>query len=112
TAAFLAALHVGVDAQAALRGIESFAGVRRRLQLLGDFGGVRLIDDFAHHPTAIRRTIEGLRARPGVQRVIAVFEPRSNSMKLGVWHAALVEALGLADLAWIHRPDGLQWDLD
>jgi UDP-N-acetylmuramate: L-alanyl-gamma-D-glutamyl-meso-diaminopimelate ligase len=111
-AALLAARAVGVAPEVALRAIASFRGVRRRLQQLGDFGRVQLFDDFAHHPTAIRRTLEGVKRRPGVRRVIAVFEPRSNSMKLGVYQGALAGALGNADLAWIQRPAGLNWDLD
>lgn len=111
-AALLAAQAVGVAPGVALEAIGTFSGVQRRLQLLGNFGGVRLYDDFAHHPTAIRRTLEGIRRRAGVQRVIAVFEPRSNSMKLGVYQGALSPALGAADLAWVLRPAGLKWDLD
>jgi UDP-N-acetylmuramate: L-alanyl-gamma-D-glutamyl-meso-diaminopimelate ligase len=110
-AALLAAAEVGVAPATALAAIGSFRGVARRLQLLGDFGGVRLFDDFAHHPTAIRRTIEGLRRRPGVQRVLAVFEPRSNSMKLGAYREPLAAAFDGADAAWIHQSPGLQWDV-
>ncbi|MEO8445403.1 MAG: UDP-N-acetylmuramate:L-alanyl-gamma-D-glutamyl-meso-diaminopimelate ligase, partial [Gammaproteobacteria bacterium] len=83
-AALLAARAVGVEPRVAIEAIGRFRGVQRRLQRLGEFGGVQVFDDFAHHPTAIRRTLEGIRQRAGVQRVIAVFEPRSNSMKLGV----------------------------
>jgi len=111
-AAILAARAVGVEVPVALEAIGRFRGVQRRLQSLGDFGGVQVFDDFAHHPTAIRRTLEGVRKRPGVQRVIAVFEPRSNSMKLGVYQGALAPALGAADQAWVLRPAGLKWDLD
>jgi len=111
-AALLAARAVGVDPKVALEAIGKFRGVQRRLQSVGEFGGVQVFDDFAHHPTAIRRTLEGVRMRAGVQRVIAVFEPRSNSMKLGVYQGALAPALGTADQAWVLRPAGLQWDLD
>jgi len=111
-AALLAARAVGVEPGVALEGIRTFKGVQRRLQLLGTFGGVQLYDDFAHHPTAIRRTLEGVRRRAGASRVIAVFEPRSNSMKLGVYQGALSPALGAADEAWVLRPAGLKWDLD
>jgi UDP-N-acetylmuramate: L-alanyl-gamma-D-glutamyl-meso-diaminopimelate ligase len=110
-AALLAAAEVGVKPTVALEAIGSFRGVARRLQLLGEFEGVRLFDDFAHHPTAIRRTLEGLRRRPGVRRVLAVFEPRSNSMKLGVYREPLAEAFDGADAAWIHRSPGLAWDV-
>ena len=111
-AALLAARAVGVEPAVAIEAIGSFRGVQRRLQRLGDFGGVQLFDDFAHHPTAIRRTLEGVRQRAGVRRVIAVFEPRSNSMKLGVYKGVLAPALGAADQAWVLRPAGLKWDFD
>lgn len=110
-AALLAARHAGVDPPSALQAIGRFGGVRRRLQRLGDFGGVQLFDDFAHHPTAIRRTLAGLRGRPGIRRLVAVFEPRSNTMKLGVHRETLVDALSGADLAWVHRPGELGWDV-
>jgi UDP-N-acetylmuramate: L-alanyl-gamma-D-glutamyl-meso-diaminopimelate ligase len=111
-AALLAARAVGVPPTVAIEALGRFRGVQRRLQRLGDFGGVQVFDDFAHHPTAIRRTLDGVRRRAGVQRVIAVFEPRSNSMKLGVYQGVLAPALGLADRGWILRPAGLKWDLD
>ncbi|MEZ5562341.1 MAG: UDP-N-acetylmuramate:L-alanyl-gamma-D-glutamyl-meso-diaminopimelate ligase [Gammaproteobacteria bacterium] len=111
-AALLAAVSVGVEPTVAIEAIGRFGGVRRRLQRIGDFRGVQLFDDFAHHPTAIRRTLEAIRRRADVRRVIAVFEPRSNSMKLGVYQDTLAAALSAADLAWILRPAGLQWDLD
>ena len=111
-AALLAAVSVGVDPAVAIEAIGRFGGVRRRLQRIGDFRGVQLFDDFAHHPTAIRRTLEAVRRRAGVRRVIAVFEPRSNSMKLGIYKDTLAAALSAADLAWILRPAGLRWDLD
>jgi len=111
-AALLATRAVGVEPAVALDAIAKFRGVQRRLQLLGEFDGVQVFDDFAHHPTAIRRTLEGIRRRVNVQRVIAVFEPRSNSMKLGVYKGALSPALSAADEAWVLRPPGLKWDLD
>ena len=106
------AVSVGVAPAVAIEAIGRFGGVRRRLQRIGDFGGVQLFDDFAHHPTAIRRTLEAVRRRADVRRVIAVFEPRSNSMKLGIYRDTLAAALSAADLAWILRPAGLRWDLD
>jgi UDP-N-acetylmuramate: L-alanyl-gamma-D-glutamyl-meso-diaminopimelate ligase len=111
-AALLAAASVGVPPAVAIEAIGRFGGVRRRLQRIGDFGGVQIFDDFAHHPTAIRRTLEAVRRRAGVRRVIAVFEPRSNSMKLGVYKDTIAAALSGADLAWVLRPAGLRWDLD
>ena len=111
-AALLAARAVGVTTQVALAAIASFRGVQRRLQCLGEFGGVQVFADFAHHPTAIRRTLEGLRKRPGVRRVIGVFEPRSNSMKLGIYQGVLGPALSGADLAFVLRLGGLKWDME
>ncbi len=110
-AALLAARHLGVSPDQAIAAIATFPGVRRRLQHLGCFGGVDLYDDFAHHPTAIRRTLEGFQA-PGGGRVLAVLEPRSNSMRLGVFREPLAEALARAARSWVYRPPGLSWDLD
>jgi len=111
-AALLATKAVGVPPAVALEAIATFRGVQRRLQRLGEFAGIQIFDDFAHHPTAIRRTLEGVRRRADIQRVIAVFEPRSNSMKLGIYQGALSPALRAADEAWVLRPTGLKWDLD
>ncbi len=111
-AALLAARAAGVEPRVAIEAIGRFRGVQRRLQRVGEYAGVQLFDDFAHHPTAIRRTLDGVRRRQGVARVIAVFEPRSNSMKLGVYQGQLAPALAAADRAWLLRPSGLKWDLD
>ncbi len=109
-AAMLAAAHAGVSLQSAAQGMAEFRGVKRRLELRGDIGGVRVFDDFAHHPTAIRRTLEAV--RESVQgRLIAVLEPRSNSMKLGAHRAGLSDALRPADRVWALQPPGLPWDL-
>jgi UDP-N-acetylmuramate: L-alanyl-gamma-D-glutamyl-meso-diaminopimelate ligase len=82
-----------------------FRNVRRRLELRGEAGGVKVYDDFAHHPTAIRATINGLRRRVGLERILAVFEPRSNTMKLGAMKALLPWALEEADLAFSLQGD-------
>ncbi len=111
TAALLAARHLGVDPATGLEAVRTFKGVRRRLELLGSFGGVRLYDDFAHHPTAIERTLEGLRQRSRQGRLLVVFEPRSNTMRLGVHRDTLAGALSGADLCWVYRPPDLDWDL-
>jgi UDP-N-acetylmuramate: L-alanyl-gamma-D-glutamyl-meso-diaminopimelate ligase len=68
-------------------------------------------DDFAHHPTAIRSTLDGLRRRVGQARIVAVLEPRSNTMKRGVHRVELAASLADADRVWIHRPADLDWDL-
>ncbi len=109
-AAIAAAEHMGVEPQAAAAALSRFAGVRRRMELRGEAGGIRVYDDFAHHPTAMRSTINGLRRKlereqglapaAGAARILAVFEPRSNTMKLGTMKARLPWALEEADLSF------------
>jgi len=108
-AAIGAAEHVGIAPETSARALASFRNVRRRLELVGVADGVSVYDDFAHHPTAIRTTIEGLRRKVGAARILAVFEPRSNTMKLGAMKAQLPWALEEADLAFCHS-GGLDWD--
>src|SRR5882672_7198941 len=93
-AAIAAAEHAGVAPDVAGKALASFVNVRRRLELRGEAGGVKVYDDFAHHPTAIRTTVNGLRRKVGTQRILAVFEPRSNTMKLGAMKAQLPWSLG------------------
>jgi UDP-N-acetylmuramate: L-alanyl-gamma-D-glutamyl-meso-diaminopimelate ligase len=105
-AAVAAACHAGVPVARSLEALRSFRSVARRLQVLAQRGGVTVYDDFAHHPTAIRATLQALRAQAGAGRVIAVLEPRSNTMRSGVHGAALCEALETADLVYLwHRKD-------
>jgi UDP-N-acetylmuramate: L-alanyl-gamma-D-glutamyl-meso-diaminopimelate ligase len=100
-AAIGAAEHVGVAPDAACAALASFQNVRRRLELRGEARGVKVYDDFAHHPTAMRTTVEGLRRKVGHgARILAVFEPRSNTMKLGTMKAQLPWALEEADLSF------------
>jgi UDP-N-acetylmuramate: L-alanyl-gamma-D-glutamyl-meso-diaminopimelate ligase len=108
-AAIAAAEHVGVAPEVAARALASFQNVRRRLELRGEAGGVKVYDDFAHHPTAMRTTINGLRRKVGGARILAVFEPRSNTMKLGAMKAQLPWALEEADLSFCYS-GGLGWD--
>ena len=117
-AAIAAAEHVGVAPDTAARALASFENVRRRLELRGEAGGVKVYDDFAHHPTAMRTTVNGLRrmidqlpAAPGTPRprILAAFEPRSNTMKLGTMKSLLPWSLEEADLAFCHS-GGLGWD--
>ncbi|MFZ2651367.1 MAG: UDP-N-acetylmuramate:L-alanyl-gamma-D-glutamyl-meso-diaminopimelate ligase [Burkholderiaceae bacterium] len=108
-AAIAAAEHVGVAPAIAAKALTSFENVRRRLELCGTAGGVLVYDDFAHHPTAIRTTLAGLRRRVGRQRIFAVFEPRSNTMKLGSMKAQLPWALEDADRVYCHA-GSLGWD--
>ena len=111
-AAIAAAHHVGVAPAQAAAALASFQNVRRRMELRGCVRGITVYDDFAHHPTAIRTTLDGLRRSIGPQaRVLAVFEPRSNTMKLGAMKAQLPWALEAADLAFCHTA-GLDWDAD
>jgi UDP-N-acetylmuramate: L-alanyl-gamma-D-glutamyl-meso-diaminopimelate ligase len=99
-AAIGAAEHVGVAPEAAAAALGGFVNVRRRLELRGQVGGVKVYDDFAHHPTAMRTTVNGLRRRVGLERILAVFEPRSNTMKTGTMKAQLPWALEEADLSF------------
>jgi UDP-N-acetylmuramate: L-alanyl-gamma-D-glutamyl-meso-diaminopimelate ligase len=108
-AALAAARHVGVPPAQAIDALARFSGVRRRLQLRGQAGGVTVYDDFAHHPTAIQVTLQGLRERVGQGRILAVLEPRSNTMKRGVMKDALPGSLALADRVYIYNA-GLGWD--
>jgi len=99
-AAIAAAEHLGVAPEAAAAALGSFQNVRRRMELRGEAGGVKVYDDFAHHPTAMRTTIDGLRRRVGAARILAVFEPRTNTMKQGAMKAQLPWALEEADLSF------------
>lgn len=110
-AAIAAAAHVGVEPAQAALALGEFRGVKRRMEVRGVAGGVTVYDDFAHHPTAIDTTLQGLRARVGGARIIAVLEPRSNTMKLGVHREQLAAALAQADRAWFLNPGDLGWDL-
>ena len=109
-AAIAAAEHVGVAPADAIDALGRFGGVRRRLEVRGTAGGVTVIDDFAHHPSAIETTIDGLRARlaPG-ERILAVVEPRSNTMKLGAMKALLPGSLAGAERTFCFA-GGLGWD--
>ncbi|HEY9272390.1 glutamate ligase domain-containing protein, partial [Achromobacter sp.] len=99
-AALAAAEHVGVPAAQGIDALSRFAGVKRRMELRGTVNGIKVYDDFAHHPTAIATTLEGLRRQVGAARILAVLEPRSNTMKLGTMAARLPEALADADLVF------------
>ena len=109
-AAIAAAEHVGVAPADAARALGSFENVRRRMEVRGTVRDITVYDDFAHHPTAIRTTVDGLRRRVGPQaRILAVFEPRSNTMKLGTMKAQLPWSLEDANLVYCHA-GGLGWD--
>ncbi len=117
-AAIAAAQHVGVAAETSVEALRGFRNVKRRMEVRGTVNGVTVYDDFAHHPTAMRTTVDGLRrklasataAREGARpRILAVFEPRSNTMKLGSMKSQLPWSLEQADLAFCHSA-GLDWD--
>jgi UDP-N-acetylmuramate: L-alanyl-gamma-D-glutamyl-meso-diaminopimelate ligase len=109
-AALAAAAAVGVDPAQVIPALADFVSVKRRLERLGVARGVTVYDDFAHHPTAIRTTLEGLRARVGAARIVVAMEPRSNSMRLGAHAAQIAPSLDLADATvFLHRPE-LAWD--
>ncbi|HEV7631350.1 MAG TPA: UDP-N-acetylmuramate:L-alanyl-gamma-D-glutamyl-meso-diaminopimelate ligase [Steroidobacteraceae bacterium] len=109
-AAIAAARHAGVPVAQSLAALTRFKGVRRRMELAGVAAGVSVYDDFAHHPTAIATTIDGLRRRIGKARLVAVLEPRSNTMKLGVHSATLAPSLRGADDVYLYAPADLGWD--
>ena len=113
-AAIVAASHVGVSPETSIAALCNFSGVKRRMEVRGTIRDITIYDDFAHHPTAIETTLAGLRANIGTQRIIAVLEPRSNTMKLGTMAARLPAALSEADLVFCYgQRDGKQalgWD--
>lgn len=106
-----AAHHAGVDPARACEALGRFKGVKRRLELRGRVAGVSVYDDFAHHPTAVRTTVDGLRRRVGTERIVAVLEPRSATMRRGVHKQELADSLAGADRVWLHQPPDLGWDL-
>jgi len=110
-AAIAAARHVGVDPVTALDALARFGGVKRRLEVRGTVAGVTVIDDFAHHPTAIRETIAALRGQIGAKRILAVLEPRSNTMKQGAVKAQLATSLQDADRVFCFSGPGVGWDV-
>jgi UDP-N-acetylmuramate: L-alanyl-gamma-D-glutamyl-meso-diaminopimelate ligase len=110
-AAIGAAHQAGVAAERSAASLSAFRGVKRRMEVRGVIGGVTVYDDFAHHPTAIDTTLRGLRARVGTARIVAVVEPRSNTMKMGVHRDHMAPALQAADQTWFLAPKDLGWDL-
>jgi UDP-N-acetylmuramate: L-alanyl-gamma-D-glutamyl-meso-diaminopimelate ligase len=110
-AAIAAACHVGIPTTTAIEALKDFQGVKRRLEVRGAVNGVTVYDDFAHHPTAIATTLSGLRARVGAQPIVAVLEPRSNTMKSGVFKDSLAPALADADAVVLYQAPDLGWNL-
>lgn len=110
-AALLAARHVGVPIAYGIEVLAGFSGVARRLQRIGEIGGITIYDDFAHHPTAIATTLAGLHARKSGNRLIAVLEPRSNSMRMGTHRQWLAQSLKVADIIYYYQPANLSWSI-
>jgi UDP-N-acetylmuramate: L-alanyl-gamma-D-glutamyl-meso-diaminopimelate ligase len=115
-AAIACANHIGISPADAARALAEFKNVKRRLETIGVANNVTVYDDFAHHPTAISTTVDGLRRRVGQSRILAVLEPRSNTMKLGVMKAQLPISLEAADKVFAYGSsagkESLGWDLN
>ncbi len=111
-AAIIAARHVGVTPEHSARALEQFAGVKRRMEILADIHSIKVYDDFAHHPTAIKTTLAGLRAKVGDQKIIAIIEPRSNTMRMGVHKSELNKSITDADDVLWYQPPNVDWAMD
>lgn len=108
-ASIAAARHAGVAVDVSIAALSEFRNVKRRMEVRGEVNGITVYDDFAHHPTAIETTVAGLRGKVGAARILAVLEPRSNTMKLGVMKNALPASLKEADLVFCYQAN-LGWD--
>jgi UDP-N-acetylmuramate: L-alanyl-gamma-D-glutamyl-meso-diaminopimelate ligase len=111
-AAIIAARHVGVTPEHSAQALEQFAGVKRRMECLADVHSIKVYDDFAHHPTAIKTTLAGLRAKVGDEKIIAIIEPRSNTMRMGVHKNALNQSCTDADDVLWYQPANVDWAMD
>ncbi len=109
--AIAAARHIGIAPDDAIHALTTFKNVKRRMEVIGKIDGITLYDDFAHHPTAIKLTLEGLRKQVDQEQIIAIVEPRSNTMRMGIHTESLAKSLAHADLAIIYQPENLDWDL-
>lgn len=109
--AVAAAYNVGVDVKTACAALSAFAGIKRRMELIGDVNDILVFDDFAHHPTAITTTLDGAKKKLADRRIWAIIEPRSNTMKMGVHQDSLAESAALADHTLWYEPTGLEWGL-
>jgi len=110
-AAIVAARHAGVPVEQAIEALQHFRGIKRRMEVRGEVDGITVYDDFAHHPTAIAETLQGLRAAVGPARIWAVLEPRSNTMRMGVHKQQIAPSLQLADKVILYQPQDLDWDM-
>jgi len=111
-AAIAAARHVGITPAHAIDSMSRFESIKRRMELRGKVRDITVYDDFAHHPTAIKLTVEGLRKQVGTGRILAVLEPRSNTMRMGVHVDTLGPSLNGADQVYIYKPKGVDWQVD
>ena len=109
--AVAAAYNVGVDVKTACAALSAFAGIKRRMELIGDVNNILVFDDFAHHPTAITTTLDGAKKKLANRRIWAIIEPRSNTMKMGIHQDSLAESSALADHTLWYEPTGLEWGL-
>lgn len=109
--AIAAAHHAGVQIHDAIDALSQFKNVKRRMEIKGTVNDITVYDDFAHHPTAITTTLAGLRNKVGEQKIIAILEPRSNTMKMGIHQQELVDAWQIADHTLVFEPPGLNWSL-
>ncbi|MGD7036109.1 UDP-N-acetylmuramate:L-alanyl-gamma-D-glutamyl-meso-diaminopimelate ligase [Methylotuvimicrobium buryatense] len=109
--AIAAARHIGITPKDAIAALGEFKNVKRRMEVLAKIDGITIYDDFAHHPTAIKTTLEGLRKQVGSERIIAIVEPRSNTMRMGIHTKSLAKSLVEADQAILFQPENLGWDL-
>ncbi len=108
--AVAAGRNAGVIVEHCVAALSEFKTPKRRMELKGKVNGIHIYDDFAHHPTAIKTTLAGLRHHVGEQRIIAILEPRSNTMKSGIHKVELADSVALADYCFFFEPDGLAWD--
>ena len=111
-AAIAGSRHAGVPAKFAIEALTEFKGIKRRMELRGEVNGVRVYDDFAHHPTAIETTLKGLRANVSDNKIIAILEPRSNTMQLGVHKQTLAKSLEEADQVVLFQPKNVDWNMN
>ena len=109
--AVAAAYDVGVSISTACAALSAFAGIKRRMELIGDVNDILVFDDFAHHPTAITTTLDGAKKKLSDRRIWAIIEPRSNTMKMGIHQDSLAESAALADYTLWYEPTGLEWGL-
>ena len=109
--AVAAAYNVGISVKTACAALSAFAGIKRRMELIGEVNDILVFDDFAHHPTAITTTLDGAKKKLANRRIWAIIEPRSNTMKMGIHQDSLAESAALADYTLWYEPTGLEWGL-